>query len=289
MSQIKRAIVFVHYDKDNLVDAYVYFYLEALKQHSTHLVFVTTSTLSKEDYEKVSQLCSNIIERKNIGYDFMSYKVGLASFDYTKYDELLICNDSVYGPFYPLSSLFERMSNTKCDFWGMTDNNDMSYHLQSYFLLFKKSLLVAPAFSIFWKDVKVLDDKDEIIETYEVGLTTHFQKEGFIPAVAIAFKVSKLQKISIFIKKLTPQKIFHKLSSIVKKEYTLARVGKVNATLYFWKALILDYKMPFIKIKLLRENPNNINIDKVEHLLSSVSDYDTTLIKNHLTRMKEGL
>ena len=181
------------------------------------------------------------------------------------------------------------MSNRLCDFWGMTDNNDMAYHLQSYFLLFKKPLLIAPTFSTFWENVKILNDKNEIIQTYEVGLTSYFQKEGFSPAVAIAFKVSKLQKISIFIKKLTPQKIFHKLSSIVKKEYALARVGKINATLYFWEALILDYKMPFIKIKLLRENPNNINIDKVENVLANVSDYDTNLIKNHLTRMKEGL
>jgi rhamnosyltransferase len=289
MSQINRAIVFVHYDRDNLVDDYVYFYLKALKKHSTHLVFVTTSTLSKEDYQKVSYLSSHIIERENIGYDFMSYKTGLESFDYTQYDELLICNDSVYGPFYPLSALFERMSNTECDFWGMTDNNDMAYHLQSYFLLFKKSLLLDTSFSTFWEKVKVLNDKEEIIQTYEVGLTSYFEKKGFKSAVAIAYNISNVQKISIFIKKLTPQKIFHKLLTIVNKKYSLARVGKVNATLYFWKALILDYKMPFIKIKLLRENPNNINIDQVENVLSNVSDYDTKLIKNHLKRMKEGL
>ena len=289
MSQIKRAIVFVHYDRDNLVDEYVYFYLEALKQHSTHLVFITTSTLSKEDHEKISHLSSCVIERKNIGYDFMSYKIGLESFDYTQYDELLICNDSVYGPFYPLPLLFERMNNTQCDFWGMTDNNDIAYHLQSYFVVFKKTLLLSPAFSTFWENVKVLDDKEEIIQTYEVGLTTYFQKEGFTPAVSINYEVSKIQKVSILIKKLTPKKIFHKLSTIVKKEYALTRVGKINTTLYFWKALILNYKMPFIKIKLLRENPNNINIDKVENVLSSVSDYDTNLIKNHLTRMREGL
>lgn len=288
MSKIKRAVVFVHYDRDNLVDEYVYFYLEALQKNTSHLVFVTTSKIPAQDHAKISKYAT-LIERENVGYDFMSYKVGLESFNYTQYDELLLCNDSVYGPIYPLSVLFETMHTTPCDFWGITDNNDISYHLQSYFLLFNKSLLLAPAFSRFWANVKVLDDKEEIIQTYEVGLTTYFQNKGFKSAVAIDYKVSKRQKISILIKKLTLQKIFHKLSTIMKKEYTLTRVGKVNATLYFWKALILDYKMPFIKIKLLRENPNNINIDKIENVLSSISDYDTTLIKNHLARMKEKL
>jgi len=287
MSKIKRAIVFVHYDRDNLVDDYVYFYLHTLQQHSTHLVFVTTSTLSKEDHQKISTFSSHIIERENIGYDFMSYKVGIASFDYTQYDELLICNDSVYGPFYPLSTLFEYMKDVPCDFWGITDNHDMAYHLQSYFLLFKKRLLLDTAFSTFWDNVKILDNKEEIIEKYEVGLTTYFKEKKFTPAVSIDFKVTTQQKLSIFIKKLTPQKIFHKVKMILKKEYAINRVGKINTTLHFWKALILEYQMPFIKIKLLRDNPNNINIDTVESTLSKISEYDTDLIKNHLKRMKE--
>jgi len=287
MPTIKRAVIFVHYDRDNVIDDYVYFYLQALQNNSTYLVFVTTSTLTQKDYKKVSAYTSRIIERENIGYDFMSYKLGLQSFDYKDYDEVLLCNDSVYGPFYPLKTLFSHMQNIPCDFWGMTDNNDMAYHLQSYFLLFKKPLLLSPNFATFWDNVNVLDNKDDIIETYEVGLTSYFQKEGFVPAVAINYKVSKLQQCSILLKKLSPQKIFSKLSTIIKKEYPLTRVGKINATLYFWEALILEYKMPFIKIKLLRDNPNNINIEKVEQVLSDVSEYDTTLIKNHLQRMRK--
>lgn len=287
MLNIKRAIVFVHYDRDNLVDDYVYFYLQALRQHSNHLVFITTSVLSKEDHQKLSNCASCIIERENIGYDFMSYKIGIESFNYADYDELLICNDSVYGPFYSLTTLFAKMQHVPCDFWGITANDDIEYHLQSYFLVFKKTLLSNAIFSTFWDNVKILDSKEEIIEKYEVGLTTYLNAKKFTSAVAIDFQVTLRQKFSIFFRKLSPKKIFYKLSSLLKKEYPLNRIGKINTTLYFWKILIVKYKMPFIKIKLLRDNPNNINIDTVESTLKNVSDYNTGLIKNHLQRMKE--
>ena len=288
MSTINRAIVFVHYDRDNLVDDYVYFYLESLQENSSHLVFVTTSSLSESDHLKLSTYCSHIIQRDNIGYDFMSYKMGLHSFDYTQYDELLLCNDSVYGPLYPLEPIFETMKNTSCDFWGMTDNQDISYHLQSYFLVFKSPLLCHATFNSFWDGVDILDEKQEIIEKYEVGLTRYFQQHGFSPVSYINFVPTLWQKISIFSRKLTPSKIFYKLSTILKKEYSLKRVGKLNVTLYFWKELILQTKMPFIKIKMLRDNPNNININTLEKTITQVSRYDTTLIKEHLKRMETG-
>ncbi len=283
MLTTQRAVVFVHYDRDNLVDAYVYYYLQSLRALCNHLVFVTTSKLSYGDHHKLSLLCDAVIERDNIGYDFMSYKVGIESFDYHQYDELLICNDSLYGPFFPLSSLFEQMQDVQCDFWGITSNNDINYHLQSYFLLFKKNLLNASAFKDFWHNVQVLHSKDEIIEQYEAGLTSYFQDQGFNPAVAIDYKVPKLKRISILLQKLSFANIFRKLSALVKKEYTLSRIGKINVTLYAWERLLVSHHMPFLKIKLLREEI--ADIDKVEKLLMEISDYDVAIIKRHLERM----
>ena len=122
---IKRAIILVHYDRDNTVDAYLTPYIEALKANSTHLVFISTAKLSSQEQEKLRTYCHTVIIRENIGYDFMSYQKGLESFHYQDYDEVLFCNDSVYGPLSPLGTLFDTMSQNTCDFWGITDNNDM--------------------------------------------------------------------------------------------------------------------------------------------------------------------
>ncbi len=269
-----------------MVDAYVHIYLKELQQNASYLVFVSTAKLPNEEIKNLSQYCSNVIVRENIGYDFMSYKMGLESFNYKNYDEVVICNDSVYGPLYPLGNLFEDMQNNKCDFWGITDNTDMSYHLQSYFLVFKKNVIQSDTFKTFWEQVKVLKNKDNIIEKYEIGLTKSLLGSGFLSAVYVNFKVTNTQTLQVFLKKLTPAKIINKVIAIGYGKDKLKRIGKINATHYFWKELLLSERIPFIKIELLRDNPMQININDVEQVIQEVFDYDTQLIKNHLDRMK---
>lgn len=281
-----RAIIFVHYDKNHIVDNYIYHYLKELKKNASYLLFVSTSNLVEKDVENLAKYCTNVIVRENIGYDFMSYKVGLESFDYLSYDEVVICNDSVYGPLYSLENVFNKMQNDTCAFWGITDNKDIGYHLQSYFLVFKKSVIQSDAFKSFWDNVEILNDKNEIIKKYEVGLTKHLLQNGYSSAVYSSFEVTKLQQISIFIKKLTLHKIINKLRAIISGQDSVYRIGEVNTIHYFWKELLLDSKIPFIKIELLRDNPKEMDIDDFENVIQYISDYDTSLIKNHLKRMK---
>ena len=284
---MNRATVFVHYDRHNIVDDYVYFYLRELQYNSSYLVFVSTTQLSQEDVITLSKYCSQVIIRENIGYDFMSYKIGLESFDYASYDEVLICNDSVYGPFISLETIFEEMQKKGCDFWGMTDNSDMAYHLQSYFLVFRKSVLQSREFYNFWNEVTVLHNKDDLIEQYEVGLSKVLLENGFKSAVYAEYTPTYLQKALVFAKKLTPQKIYGKIFALLTKKHQLKRVGRLNTSHYFYKELLLLGKMPFIKIELLRDNPLHINITDVADTLLRITDYDISLINKHLTRMKE--
>ena len=285
--KMNRAIVFVHYDRHNIVDPYVYHYLEELQKNASHITFVSTAKLQEEDIKTLSNYCSEVIVRENIGYDFMSYKVGLESFDYKTYDEVLICNDSVYGPLYPMQQLFEAMQAKKCDFWGITDNTDMGYHIQSYFMLVKKSVLQSSAFEKFWDNVEILHNKDEIIQRYEIGFSQSLINEGFIPAISTQFQATALQKISIFIAKFTPTKIIRKVKSLLLGQAQIIRIGKINTTHYFWKELLLEGDVPFIKIELLRDNPMNVDIEDFEAVIHQSSHYDTTLITKHLKRMKD--
>lgn len=287
MTHIKRAIILVHYDKDDIVDAYIYAYLNALRASTEHLVFVSTAKLDKTQIKKLHTYCDKVIVRENRGYDFMSYKIGLESFDYREYDEVLICNDSVYGPLYPIEELFTSMHSKKCDFWGITENTDMGYHIQSYFILFKKSILQSKVFTDFWKNVKILYSKDEIIQHYEVGLSQILIKSGFTPAVSTYFQPTWMQKTTIFLRKFTPQKILKKLHSILSGKAKIIRLGKINTAHYFWKELLLSGDVPFIKIELLRDNPMQVNIEDFEHTIQQVSSYDISLIHKHLQRMRE--
>ncbi len=286
MMPSNRAVVLVHYDRDDIVDSYLFPYIQSLKDNSSHLVFVSTAKLSNSDVKKLEVYCDIVILRENIGYDFMSYSVGLESFTYQDYDEVILCNDSVYAPLYPLENLFTSMQNTPCDFWGITDNTDMGYHIQSYFILFKSPILKHKAFQDFWQNIEVLESKIAIIERYEVGLSQILIKAGFIPRVSTHFQPSFWQKLSIFLAKLTPKNIIKKFKSFREGRVRLVRIGKINSTHYFWKELVTQGKVPFIKIELLRDNPLGVDIKEVEKTIEKYTDYDTKLIINHLQRMK---
>ena len=108
----------------------------------------------------------------------MSYKVGIEELNLDTYDELIICNDSIYGPLQPLSQLFDKCDLMQADVWGITDSYQQSYHLQSYFIIFKQKALKSRAFTNFWSHVTVLNEKKDIIKCYEVGLSKTLRKDG---------------------------------------------------------------------------------------------------------------
>ncbi|ADN08333.1 putative glycosyltransferase, fusion protein [Sulfurimonas autotrophica] len=284
---MNRAVVFAHYDIDNVVDQYVYVYLKELSKISNYIVFVSTADLTQKDIELLSRICAKVIIRDNIGYDFMSYKIGLESFDYIKYDEIIICNDSVYGPFYPLENVFNAMKNKQCDVWGMTSGQEISLHLQSYFLVCKKTVLLSSYFSDFWKNVKVLDNKRKIIETYEVGFSAKLLSLGFKLASYAEYKPVFMEKYTVKLRRVTFYKIFKKIISLFEGRSVFQNSLSVNITHQYWKELLLVSKMPFLKVELLRDNPLKINILDFEDVIKKISDYDVSLIQKHLHRTKK--
>ena len=108
---MRRAAVFAHYDKDNLIDDYVIYYVKALKEICEKVVFVSCCELSLEEKEKLNGIADYIIAERHEEYDFGSYKRG---FFYLKnnemlneIDELVFANDSCYGPLFPLKNVFQ--------------------------------------------------------------------------------------------------------------------------------------------------------------------------------------
>jgi lipopolysaccharide biosynthesis protein len=277
-----RAVVFAHYDMHDMVDPYVYFYLRQLRKISNTLVFVSTAKLDRMDLDELALTGCEVILRENTGYDFMSYKRGLESLQHAAFDEIVICNDSVYGPFFDLQGIFSRMSSQPCDFWGMTSNTDISYHLQSYFVVFKRKALDSNAFSAFWQSVTNLDTKEEIIRRYEVGMTRCLLESGLKAATSAEYSPSLSERFIYLSKRFSKDKIFKKVQALAKGENV---IPKINATHSFWKELILQGRMPFLKVEPLRDNPMKVDIDDYQNVIKSVSDYDVELIKKHLSRV----
>ena len=143
---VRRVCVFAHYDPDGMVASHVLYYLRALRACVDSLLVVSTAELGEEQQAAVRALDVQLLCRENVGHDFCSYRHGIDALDFAAVDELLLCNDSVYGPFRPLEEVFERAGELPAPLLGLTASTEVAPHLQSYFLLFRKPLLASDDF-----------------------------------------------------------------------------------------------------------------------------------------------
>jgi len=285
---INRACVFAHYDRDNIVDEYVYFYLKELKKIIQNIVFVTVSDIGQNDISRLKKLGINIITRDNIGYDFYSYKVGFEFLDLNCYDEIIICNDSVFGPLIPLEEIFGKMINCQCDFWGITESHLINYHLQSYFIVFKKNVINSKIFTSFWKSIEVIEDKEMLIQKYEVGLTQMLMNHNFVPKSLVDSNIPIKNIYKSYLRDIS-QKRF-KILRIIKFILTLRIFvrkikKKYNISIGFWDFIIINKNMPFIKKSLFITDPNKkIHIMKYKRLEHKFTKYPIKLINEYIAR-----
>jgi len=177
---MKRIAIFAHYDLDNIIDQSVIFYLKNLKKVTNKIIFVSDGALQEKEKNKIEGLVYQIITQKHGEYDFGSHKRG---FKYLvehnlleEIDELIFANDSCYclGEF---ENIFQKMSLAKCDAWGMTEGYPHAeefgtrYHLQSFFLVFRKTVFMEDFFKNFIEDISPQKEKRDIIIKYEEGLS----------------------------------------------------------------------------------------------------------------------
>lgn len=198
--QLKRIVFFVHYDSNNVVSDNDINYIKSLKNMNMEVVVISNNNqLSTKYVELLNSNADHVIIRENKGYDFAAWKCGMENYGYdviSKYDEVILVNNSVIGPVYNLNNIFTTMEDKKCDFWGLTlfpRMNDGSYlnldyipeHIQSYFMVFNQNVVVSNVFRDFWSDLSGKNDFVETVACYESQLTKILNKAGYKHAVYI--------------------------------------------------------------------------------------------------------
>ena len=73
---MKRLCVFAHWDRDNIIDDYVIYYLNALKEVCSTIIFVSDCNLESNEIAKLNGIIDYVIAQKHNEYDFGSYKRG---------------------------------------------------------------------------------------------------------------------------------------------------------------------------------------------------------------------
>lgn len=187
--------IFVFYHDKGNVETYVTYLLQELKKCCRTLAVVCNGPLSKEGLSDLRSRSDVVFQRKNSGFDcgaIQDVLTRLLGWDRVlSYDELLIVNDTCYGPLYPLEHVFNEMGQSKADFWGITEQlpmpvdratwgtDTLPYHLQSYFVVFRQRLLHDGCFRSFWEKLSLSDDYYGTIKNFELQMTSYFLEKRF--------------------------------------------------------------------------------------------------------------
>jgi hypothetical protein len=242
--------------------------------------FRTTLISNAEHFSEASAalaapLVRETLVRRNIGYDFGAWRDGLADLvPLDGVEQLLLCNDSVYGPFAPLASLLSRADPAAADVWGMTEGRNHGPHLQSYWLLFHGKAITHPAFKRFWRTLPYINDKFAVVEAGELGLSRQLRAAGLRLNALFSYPEAE----AAFRAQASPDSPV--ADAILD---ALDRGWPMNPSHHFWRVLIAELGLPFIKRELLTLNPAGMDdLADWEHVVQARFGVAPLAAREHL-------
>lgn len=286
-----------HFDPDGIVGPHVRRQVEAWQTAGVELIVVSTAPLKPDQREWLAEN-ARLIERANVGYDFLSYRTGLlAGGDLARYDEVVICNDTYVGPLRPYAEIFERMASRKTDFWGMARCDRRKPHVQSYFVVFRQRVVASTAFGEFWEALVPLPSRRAVIRRYEVGMSTRLRKAGF--RFTSYFRESEMERRWARLR--VAWWVLHR-NSTPGEGTNLQRFWRDaheawNPATALADAALHDARLPLVKIDTLRHDPYGLDADKLLALcerayptqFEGVREYLDRTASRYPTRKGEGL
>lgn len=195
---MKRAGIFLFYDPEGKVDDYILGCLGSLQEHMDYLLVVSNSPLDETNRKRLESVSSEVMERKNVGYDVGAYRDGLRHLGWDHmgdYDELVLFNYTFFAPIHPWAGLFERTDKWDTDFWGITEHDEvrphpflpklvMPRHIQSHWIAVRSSLSTTKDWRSYWEDMPPIESYNDSIQWHESRFTGYFNALGYRHEVA---------------------------------------------------------------------------------------------------------
>lgn len=274
-----RIAMYVIYDKDGILDSFRKYYLAELRKVTDYVLAVVCGTITPESRDELESLVDEIFVRENKGLLAGAWLDGIAHIGWDTldgYDELLMLNDSFFGPFYPLEDMMAAMEESDSDFYGalrnFEDKNITSFfghslshgHVRGsicYFYIIKSRLLHSPEFKKYWSEAPVVKQDSDTYFWAELNFYDYVVDAGFR---VDAYQSDKLK--GYFFDNLTQN--MYKLISDDKIPF--ARIRPFGSDIMY-QALTMGYgKDPRETWKFIEEN----------------TDYDVNMMWDYLLRTK---
>ena len=192
-SLVKRIAFYLLWDKQGVIDRYIPYCLEKLREHVERIIVISNGPVSKDGRDQLELVADEIWERENVGFDVGGYKEALGRFGFdqlAEYDEVILLNYTFFGPVYPFAEMFDKTDKWDVDFWGITEHGEvnphffatggvLARHIQSHWLAVRKSLLASPAFRQYWEKMPEITSYEQSVDRHEARFAQHFEDLGF--------------------------------------------------------------------------------------------------------------
>ncbi|WP_338038385.1 rhamnan synthesis F family protein [Microbacterium paulum] len=193
----RRLVVYVVWDRRGGVDDFVAFALAGLREHASRVLVVVNGALTDEGRAKLEPVSDEILVRENVGFDIWAHKEALEHVGegIAEFDEVVLTNDTWFGPVRPFGPVFDRMDARDVHFWGMTDHareepnpftgkGVLPYHLQSFWIAVRREMFLSEAWREYWRDLPQMPSYFDAVLKHEALFTERFSDAGFIHAAA---------------------------------------------------------------------------------------------------------
>lgn len=159
------------------------------------LVIVSNGPLNQESMAGLSRYTNHdIVIRSNVGFDAGAWRDVMLDIGFERiceFDELILFNDSFFGPIYPFKEMFDKMDSADVDYWGITNHGEAPNsrdmcpygyrprYIQTYFLAFRKNLVESNEFQQYWANLPNYETFEDLAFKHGAVLTKYFEDLGY--------------------------------------------------------------------------------------------------------------
>ena len=207
-------------------------FIEANKRYCNMVVIESVNVPSLTNMRIKNIKGITVQTRPNIGYDATSWKeYVLNNIDsIRKYDYVIFANNSCRYDFL-INNVIKDMRIKGATFYGLNRSNEITDHIQSFFIIVHKTVTNTQAFYDHWKNMSPIIGRSSAIHNHELTFTGHMKDAG---AVVDSLTTSDVLKNSYV------SEVYHigmeKLPPFMKKKLLIQGTNRTKYT-YLLKQL----------------------------------------------------